>query len=95
MERPRGRCPLRMSERKATILTLIAAAAIFVFLQRHQPAVVLGATAFAIGWCWFWLCRRHPLIAMRSSAFCVGCWAAGAEGRQSGCRNPAFARIRA
>lgn len=39
-------------------------AAIFVFMQRHQPIIVLTAVTFALGWCWIWLCRRHPLIAI-------------------------------
>ena len=58
--------------RQATVLAAIAAAAIFVFMQEHQPIIVLGAVVFAVGWCWFWLCRRHPLIAIAIFGFLRG-----------------------
>ncbi len=61
-----------MTNRKATILALLAAAAIFVFLKRHEPLVVLGATVFVVGWCWFWMCRHHPYVAIAILGFFRG-----------------------
>jgi hypothetical protein len=60
-----------MTERKATALALLAVVAIFLFLQRHQPVIILNATAFALGGCWFWLCRRPPADRDAVSAFCA------------------------
>ena len=47
-------------------------AAIFVFMQRYQPIIVLTAVRFALGWCWFWLCPVDRDCDLRLSAWLLG-----------------------
>ena len=86
-----------MSNRNATILALLAATVVFVFFKRHQPAVVLIATAFAIGYWWFLLCRRHPMVAIAIFGFLRGLLGQQAviSARRRGPGSGFFALIRA
>jgi hypothetical protein len=61
----------------STFLGHIFANAVHDSRRRHFPEAIGGLTrgtalAFAVGWCWLWLCRRHPLVAIAMFGFLRG-----------------------
>ena len=54
------------------MLALAATVAVYVFMEQWRPFIILGGTVFAVGWCWMWLTRRHPMIALTVFGFLRG-----------------------